>query len=220
MACGTGRVTKHLLAKVAENGTLIATDLNADMIEIAKTKVQDQRVVWKIADAQELPFEDSYFDLVLCQFGVMFFPDKEKAFSEAHRVLKDEGQFLFNKWKDVKFNALADCTQQVMNELFSDNPSFFEKGPYTFFDHQKIKRLLKRANFNKIAIDEVPLSIKVPSFEDAIIGILDGTPLSSYIAERNVPKEIIKQRLKEVLTTSFGAKMELPMSALVCMAKK
>ncbi|MBD0285501.1 MAG: class I SAM-dependent methyltransferase [Flavisolibacter sp.] len=84
--------------------------------------------VWKVADAQKLPFEDSYFDLVLCQFGVMFFPDKEKAFGETHRVLKDEEQFLFNT-----------------------------------------------------------------------LG--------------NVPEEIIKQRLKEVLTTSFGAKMELPMSA-------
>ena len=81
IACGTGRVTKHLLGAVSKNGKLVATDLNADMMTVAKEKADDSRIEWKTADAQELPFADNSFDAVICQYGVMFFPDKPKAFS-------------------------------------------------------------------------------------------------------------------------------------------
>src|SRR5438128_697292 len=96
IACGTGRVTQHLVGELADDGNLIATDLNPDMITLARQKVSDGRIRWQAADAQQLPFGDNTFDAVVCQYGVMFFPDKPKAFAEAHRVLKNGGKFIFN----------------------------------------------------------------------------------------------------------------------------
>ena len=108
-----------------------------------------------------------------------------------------------------------------MNELFSDDPPrFFEKGPYSFFDQHEIKILLEDAGFQNITLDTVPFSIKINSLDDVVNGIIDGTPLTAYIAERNAPTEAIKQKLRGVLDASYGATMELPMQALVYTAKK
>src|ERR1043165_3264072 len=97
IACGTGRVTKHLASSV-KHDTLTATDLNQDMIDIAKTRVPNKNIKWQQADALELPFKDNSFDLVVIQFGVMFFPDKSKGLSEAYRVLKPGGKLIYNTW--------------------------------------------------------------------------------------------------------------------------
>lgn len=93
IACGTGRVTKHLTGSLTEDGTLTATDLNPDMLSVAKENLHDPRIKWMQADAQHLSFDDAIFDTVVCQFGVMFFPDKLKAFKETYRVLKPGGRF-------------------------------------------------------------------------------------------------------------------------------
>ena len=83
LACGTGRVTRHLVSLLPADGKLIASDLNPDMMAVAKTRVSDERVKWLAADAQALPFANDSFDHIVCQFGIMFFPDKGKALSEA-----------------------------------------------------------------------------------------------------------------------------------------
>lgn len=88
IACGTGRVTRHLSAALPPESQLWATDLNNDMLQLAKTKIAGNKITWQQVDAQALPFDDAAFDLVVCQFGVMFFPDKAKAFSEVYRVLQ------------------------------------------------------------------------------------------------------------------------------------
>src|SRR5438067_1269268 len=100
IACGTGRLTRHLISALPEGDRLTATDLNSDMIEIAKRTVKDNRISWQVVDAQNLPFADNSFDMIICQFGVMFFPDKVTAFKEAYRVLKPEGLFIFNTWDE------------------------------------------------------------------------------------------------------------------------
>jgi ubiquinone/menaquinone biosynthesis C-methylase UbiE len=92
IAAGTGAVTRHLLQDIPA-AHIVATDLNPAMLEQARKAVDSPRVEWRQADAQELPFPDASFDAVLCQFGVMFFPDKVRAFSEARRVLKPGGMY-------------------------------------------------------------------------------------------------------------------------------
>ena len=97
IACGTGRVTRHVRKVISPEAKLIATDLSPDMLQVAKEELQGLPIEWKVADAQELPFEINSIDLIVCCFGYMFVPDKLKAFSEVHRVLKPGGQFLVTK---------------------------------------------------------------------------------------------------------------------------
>jgi len=222
IACGTGRVTKQLLPKLSADGKLIATDLNEAMLTLSREKIKDPRVEWKIADAQNLPFGDEEFDLALCQFGVMFFPDKPKAFSEAFRVLKSGGTFLFNTWDEIHYNALADVSHAVLKEFFPDGAGgFMEKGPHGFYDTALITQLLKDAGFGQISADTVRVVSTATTADECVNGILDGTPLSVFLSERNADKEPIKKRLRDELQKRYGtANLQLPMQAFVCPATK
>lgn len=222
LACGTGRVTKHLMAKLAPNGKLCATDLNAGMLQIAKGKLADPRVEWLVADAHELPFAEGFFDLVVCQFGVMFFADKPKAMAEVLRVLKPGGRFLFNTWGKMEKNVITDLTRQALLETFPDDPpTFFEKGPYSMTDPEAIRQLLQEAGFVQARLENVALTSTAPSPDDVIKGILDGTPTSLYLKERPLHDGVLRQRLRELLVQRYGEKNLLSqMEAFVCEATK
>ena len=108
IAAGTGVVTRRLASALPADVAIVATDLNRPMLDMAAEVGTTRPVEWREADAMQLPFADGEFDAVVCQFGVMFFPDKAKAFSEARRVLKPGGTFLFNVWDRIEENEFAD----------------------------------------------------------------------------------------------------------------
>ncbi|RYZ31000.1 MAG: class I SAM-dependent methyltransferase [Chitinophagaceae bacterium] len=222
IACGTGRLTNHLTANLSPDVKLVATDLNPDMLKVAEQIISAGNVQWQIADAHKLPFENKAFDAVVCQYGVMFFQDKSKAFDEINRVLKPGGVFLFNTWDELKYNALAGMAQTVLEELYpNDPPHFLDKGPYSFFNKTQIKTLLTGAGLSEIHIEVVAKTTMAANPDDAVTGILEGTPNYAYIAQRNLPVTIVKEKLKVRLVHGFGEKnLPLPMQALVVEAKK
>ena len=107
IAAGTGVVTRQLASVLAPHVAVVATDLNQAMLDEAAARGTSRPVEWRQADAMQLPFPDGSFDAVVCQFGVMFFPDKPKALSEARRVLKPGGVFLFNVWDRIEENEFG-----------------------------------------------------------------------------------------------------------------
>ncbi|HLW13061.1 MAG TPA: class I SAM-dependent methyltransferase, partial [Casimicrobiaceae bacterium] len=104
IAAGTGVVTRAMARALPPDVSITATDLNAQMIDRARAVGTVRNVEWRPADAINLPFGDGTFDAVVCQFGAMFFPDKQKAFSEARRVLRAGGSLLFNVWDRIEEN--------------------------------------------------------------------------------------------------------------------
>jgi SAM-dependent methyltransferase len=124
IAAGTGRVTKHLRNHFGQNVKLTASDFNADMLQVAKNKLLTESIEFKVEDAQALSFPDQSFDLVVCQFGLMFLQDKKKGLREALRVLKPGGTFIFNTW---------DKTENVpmLKIIFNDTILPFFKGEDT-----------------------------------------------------------------------------------------
>lgn len=199
LACGTGRVTKHLVNIVPDGGSLMATDLNPGMLEVAKEKIQNRKIEWKVADAQDLPFDDHQFDHIVCQFGVMFFPDKEKSFKEAHRILKSGGKFIFNTWESVEKNPRINLMWKVIHEIFGDGyPDFFQKGPHSFYDKEEIERLLLAAVFKNIKIETVAKTPNYNQPDDLIKGFAEGSPLSNYLSEKEEELQInFRKRLQE-----------------------
>lgn len=223
LACGTGRVTRHLVDLIPEDGSLVAADLNAGMLEVAKSKISSEKILWTVADAQELPFYNGQFDHMVCQFGVMFFPDKEKSFREAHRVLKAGGKYMFNTWESVEKNPRIDLMWKVMYEVFgNETPDFLQKGPHSFFDKEEIERLLINAGFKNVRIETVA---KTPSYnqpDDLVKGFMEGSPLANYLSEKSEDvKAVFRKRLQEELDESdkiFGN--TVPILALVIEATK
>ena len=155
MACGTGRLTKHLKKRLSPDVRLLATDLNPDMINTAKATLEDNTIEWQTADAQALPFPDNTFDLVVCQFGLMFVPDKPKAFAEAFRVLKDDGIFLFNTWDKVQSNSFMHTGMEVLAGLLTDKPPKFFEVPFSMHDEQKLAAFCTHAGFRNSQIELV-----------------------------------------------------------------
>ena len=223
LACGTGRVTRHLLKLIPENGQLVASDINPDMVEIGKTVVTYDSVLWLVADAQQLPFKEESFDLVVCQFGIMFCPDKEKAVEEAYRVLTPKGSFVFNVWDDMIYNPSSALIKKVVDEIMGDqSPDFLKKGPYSFYNKEEIKRLLQEAGFNSIKLEVVPKIGHYDSANDIIKGFVDGSPLASYLTELDAERsKKIRDQLFVELSAAFGEEnLSVPMQAIVVEASK
>jgi len=192
IAAGTGVVTRKL-ASVLPDTAIVATDLNQPMLDLAATLGIARPVEWRQADAMQLPFDDGAFDAVVCQFGVMFFPDKSKAFSEARRVLRPGGAFLFNVWDRIEDNEFPDSVTTALESLFPDNPPrFMARTPHGYHDHTAIARDLQGAGFiSSPRISTVTARSRAASPRIPAIAFCQGTPLRNEIEARG------KERLGE-----------------------
>ena len=149
------------------------------MLDHAKARQSDDgRIEWKQADALALPFEDQSFDVVACQFGVMFFPDKVQGYKEARRVLKPGGRFLFNVWDRISENEFADVVTEALATVFpNDPPRFLARTPHGYHDVERIRAELNAAGFADISVDAVDERSKASSPRDPAIAYCQGTPL-------------------------------------------
>ena len=145
-AAGTGVVTRVLASRLPDGTRVVATDLNEPMLNYAKAKqAPGGAVEWRHADALSLPFEDNAFDVVVCQFGAMFFPDKVKTFGEARRVLKPGGRFVFSVWDRISENEFADVVTEALAQRYPDDPPrFMARIPHGYHDVVQIRAELER----------------------------------------------------------------------------
>ena len=185
VAAGTGAVTRALLARLPAGAHITATDLNQPMIDHAMKRAADPRLVWKQADALALPFDDGGFDVVVCQFGAMFFPEKVKAYREARRVLKLGGSYVFNVWAKIADNEFTDVVTEALAAVFPDDPPrFMARTPHGYYDTASIRAQLNEAGFNKIELETVDHVSRAPSARDAAVALCQGTPLRNEIEAR------------------------------------
>jgi ubiquinone/menaquinone biosynthesis C-methylase UbiE len=199
IAAGTGIVTRALSQKLPAV-PIVATDLNQPMLDHAAARLSSERITWRQADAQALPFEDAGFDVLVCQFGVMFFPDKAKAFAEARRVLAPGGHFLFNVWDRIEENEAGDLVSRAVAALFpKDPPGFLARTPYAYHDLTTIVAELKRSGFSAVHSETVPKRGRASSARDPAIGLCQGSPLRNEIEARD------KSRLEEVTDAAAEA---------------
>ncbi|MBI3436310.1 MAG: class I SAM-dependent methyltransferase [Proteobacteria bacterium] len=205
IAAGTGVVTRAVASQLPD-AHITATDLSEPMLAHAKSRLPDQRVAWKQADALALPFDDGSFDAVLCQFGVMFFPDKVQAYREAHRVLQPSGYFLFSVWDRIAENEFADIVTIALATMFPDDPPrFMPRTPHGYHDVERIRAELNEAGFSDVSVDAVGARSKARSARDPAIAYCQGTPLRNEIAARNASglQEATEQATK-ALARQFG----------------
>ena len=221
-AAGTGVVT-NALAEALPDAEIMATDLNQAMLDVAAQRVASPNVTFRQADALELPFGDASFDLVVCQFGVMFYPDKVKGNSEARRVLRDGGHYLLAIWDAIERNPMSDLTHRTMLEQFPDNPPMFMKrGPFSYHEGDWIERDLKAAGFADIAIDTVTLTSRTTSADEAARGLCYGSPMRIELEEYGADAlDTVFAELSRVAQRFDGPNgFEAPMSAHIVTATK
>lgn len=181
-AAGTGLVTRALVSALPPEVSIVATDLNQPMLDYASSQLSSERVTWRQADAQLLPFADGMFDAVVCQFGAMFFPDKPRAFGEAFRVLKAGGRFLLSVWDRIETNEFADVVVKAVATLFPQDPPIFPaRTPHGHHDTTALEAQLRTAGFRSTAVETLTRQSKAPSALSVAVGYCQGTPMQSEI---------------------------------------
>jgi SAM-dependent methyltransferase len=190
IAAGTGVVTRAMAKQLPGSSAIVATDLNQPMLDHAARVGTARPVTWRQADAQRLPFDDASFDAIVCQFGVMFFPDRPAAFAEARRVLKRGGRLLFNAWDRIEENELADVVTGALGRVFpADPPRFLARTPHGYHDKDLIRRDLAKGGFTaQPQIETLAARSPAASHHDPALAYCQGTPLRNEIEARGGSK--------------------------------
>jgi SAM-dependent methyltransferase len=189
-AAGTGVLTRALASHLDDSVSIVATDLNQAMLDQAAAVGTSRPVEWRQADAMALPFDDGEFDAVVCQFGVMFFPDRSRAFAEARRVLRDGGIFLFSAWDRIEENEFADVVTNAVASMFPhDPPQFLRRTPHGYFDRHAIERDLSAGGFSGDAeLTTLEARSRAASPDVPAIAYCQGTPLRNEIEARDADR--------------------------------
>ncbi|SAL34275.1 class I SAM-dependent methyltransferase [Caballeronia humi] len=182
-AAGTGVVTRAMAHALPAHVELVATDLNQPMLDRAAAVGIERPVRWRQADAMHLPFDDASFDVVVCQFGAMFFPDKADAYREARRVLKRNGVLLFNVWDRIEENEFAETISAALGKLYpADPPRFLERTPHGYCNTNAISKDLADAGFDATpSFDTVTARSRAASAQVAAVAYCQGTPLRTEL---------------------------------------
>jgi ubiquinone/menaquinone biosynthesis C-methylase UbiE len=223
-AAGSGVVPRTLTRHLSKDARYVVTDLNQPMIDhAASMQPDDHAIEWLRADALDLPFGDEEFDVVICQFGAMFFPDRSKGYAEARRVLKPGGSYFFNVWDKIENNELADIVTLEAGAVFPDNPpNFLARTPHGYFDQNLIRADLQRSGFSDIAIEASQEKSIAPSAAAAAKAYCYGTPLRNEIEQRDSAMlDVVMERAAASIEAKFGkGPIETKLSALIVTAKK
>ena len=205
-AAGTGVLTRALASRLAPSTRIVATDLNQPMLDQAAKRQAEGRIEWKQADALALPFGDGGFDVVACQFGAMFFPDKVQGYREARRVLRPGGRFLFNVWAPIEENEFADVVTEALATVFpNDPPRFMARTPHGHHDVGRIREDLEAAGFTDTSVDAVDATSKAASPHHAAVAYCQGTPLRNEIEARDASRlEEATNQAADALARRFG----------------
>ena len=206
-AAGSGVVTRALASKLGGKAHYVVTDLNQPMLDYAATQQgADNRIAWRQADALSLPFEDASFDVVLCQFGAMFFPNRTTGYAEARRVLKPGGRFVFAVWDRIEENAFADDVTNAVATVFpNDPPRFLARTPHGYHDVALIREDLSRAGFTDIKIETRAKWSRASSARAAATAYCQGTPLRNEIEARDAHSlQIATDRATEAIARRHG----------------
>ena len=208
IGAGSGVATRAMAAGLPDSVSITATDLNEPMIDHARSRGSVRPVTWQAADVMELPFGDGEFDAVVCQFAVMFFPDRARAFAEVARVVCPGGVFVFSVWDCIEENEFADVITEAVGRLFpEDPPRFLARTPHGYYDETTIQTDLSDGGFSVPAgFEAVDARSRAASCEAAAIAYCQGTPLRDEIEARHPARLGEATRVAaEAIRDRFGA---------------
>jgi ubiquinone/menaquinone biosynthesis C-methylase UbiE len=188
VACGTGVVARLAAARVGGSGNVVGLDLNPGMLAVAalialETPATSAPITWREASATKMPFTDASFDIVYCQLGLQFFPDRPAALREMHRVLVSEGRLGLMVWRGIEqspgFRVLADA----LGRHVSPEAAAMMRAPFSLSDPEELRVLIAASGFRDIAIRPATGTVRFPSPARLVQDYAAGSPLAGFVAK-------------------------------------
>lgn len=207
-AAGSGAVPRALAPLLGAQARYVVTDLSPGMLAHAAARQgEDSRIEWCPADALALPFDDAGFDVVCCQFGAMFFPDRVAGYREARRVLKSGGRFVFTVWDRIEENAFADAATRALATVFPDDPPrFLARLPHGYHDVAQIRDDLRQAGFGRVDIETREALSRAASASAVASAFCQGSPLSAEINARDAERmPLAIERVAQAIARRHGS---------------
>jgi ubiquinone/menaquinone biosynthesis C-methylase UbiE len=221
-AAGTGILTRTLRDALPASSSLMATDLNAPMLDIAATKFRPgETVEFRTADATALPFADASFDAIVCQFGVMFFPDKEKSYREVFRVLAEGGHYVFSIWDSHRHNPIGRIAHEAIGSFFPTDPPQFQSVPFAY-RFEPIKESLIDAGFADISATVLKSEKRIADFAMLARGLVYGSPIIDQVQQRGGvdPERVVDAIVRQYRNELGNEPAIIPMQAIVFSASR
>jgi SAM-dependent methyltransferase len=222
VAAGTGIVSRRLRDFLPAEAHLVVTDLNSAMLDVARAKFgPEEGVDFQPANALSLPFGDEGFDALICQFGVMFFPDKEKACREAYRVLASGGHYIFSVWDSERHNPAARLLKDLVARFCPVDPPRFAGVAYTYHQIDPVRDLLDSVGFTGVNVSVVDMQKVVEDAYSLARGQIYGSPLFDEFRLRGIEAETVVDAFAEMLICEFGSQpTRIPLRAIVFEARR
>jgi ubiquinone/menaquinone biosynthesis C-methylase UbiE len=207
VACGTGVVTR-LAAQQSGNGRVVGLDLNADMLRVARgvAHVDDMSIVWCEGSALALPFEDGAFNIVLCQLGLQFFPDKSLALHEMARVLSSGGRLLLSVFTSIERTPVAYVFANALDRRLGESASSAKRAEHSFSDSDRLAQLAADAGLKNVLVVPVTQTIRFPSALDYVWLQLMATPQARLLSKMKAPeRDAMIQVIAQDLGSALGS---------------
>lgn len=214
-AAGTGILTRRLRDLLPAAAHLTASDLNAPMLEIARAKFErDEKVGFQPADATNLPFPDGSFDVVVCQFGVMFFPEKDRSHREVRRVLAPGGRYFLSVWDSHRHNPYGRIAHETVSAFFPADPPRFYQVPFGSHAIDPHKEALIDAGFTDIKVQIVARQKNIGDAASFARGLIHGNPMIEEIRTRGGNPDQIVEAVVAALRREFAPSGLMPLQAI------
>lgn len=220
LACGTGILTTALRRALPASTRLVASDVSPSMLDIARPKLGDHgSVSWTVADACALPFAPGSFDVIVCQFGLMFVPDKARALAQMRVALRPHGKLLLSVWGPIETNRLAYIAHTTLARVLPIDPPTFYEVPFNLADTEPLLAMLRRAGFDHVASEVVSKIGECASAHDVARGLVYGNPVPSAIRERGGDVDAVVDSIAAEVERECGSSpMRASMKATVVTA--
>jgi ubiquinone/menaquinone biosynthesis C-methylase UbiE len=195
VACGTGIVARLAAPKAAPGGRVVGLDFNAEMLDVARTVARDADIRWVEGSASAMPLADREFDVVLCQHGLQYFPDRPASLRDMRRVARDHGRLVLSVWRPIRFNRGHATFADVLQRRVGEAAAATRRAPFALSDADEVRALIEQAGFRGATMTLVVRVVRFASAEAMVRLMMAGTPLAAAMADtdRGVLQRVIDE---------------------------
>ena len=223
VACGTGIVARLVAGRVGPGGKVVGLDSSPAMLAVARSvsPISGAAVEWSEASALAIPFPEATFNLVLCQQGLQFFPDRPAALREVHRVLVPDGRLVLSVWRAIQYSPGFAILAEALARHVSSEAGKAMQTPFSLGEVDELRTLVVAAGFRDVTIRSAVKSLRFPSPEDFVRRYVAGSALAGLVAQvsPDIPEALLGDVRQELHNHVDDEGVAFPIEAHVVAAR-